>query len=75
MIRCKGKCDNAKWKRPAGGGQVNNLPFLTHGYCCFCAKWVDHEIAWKKNRCPCCHGKLRTKPRMNAKKKKYIYIK
>ena len=67
---CKGYCT------------VNNLlntekpdnwraPFASHSRCRKCEVWIRHGVFYKDNRCPCCHGKLAMKPRLNQNKKRY----
>ena len=63
MILCKGKCDK--------------LPSLFRydlgfQYCCICSLFLQGE----KNRCPCCHGPLRTHRRQwgNHRDKNVVYI-
>lgn len=74
MIKCKGTCDALKkiWGRPFGNQHRIAFPFKTYGYCRTCALWVKHEHLWNNLRCPCCHGRVARKPRLNSLKRKYI---
>ena len=47
------------------------MPFASHSRCRKCEIWIRHGIFYKDNRCPCCHGKLAMKPRLNQNKKRY----
>tara|TARA_R110002020_G_scaffold456226_2_gene672564 strand:- start:228 stop:464 length:237 start_codon:yes stop_codon:yes gene_type:complete len=74
MIMCKGRCDDYKkeWKKPYKVPK----PFLTHSYCRRCVLWIkkgDGGMLWKNLRCPCCHGRVSNKPRLNKLKRKYIF--
>ncbi len=54
MIVCKGWCDSKKDnKRPSD-------PFATSSYCKRCNWWLPKQ---SDNKCPCCHGLVRTRPR------------
>jgi hypothetical protein len=70
MIMCKGECDN--WKVP----QVTNTPFKEYYRCRSCQIWVKHKDCWvvkkETNRCPCCHGRVAFKPRLNERKREYM---
>lgn len=71
MIVCKGRCDMYKkeWKKP----YKVPMPFLTHSYCRRCVLWIEKEKLWNCGRCPCCHGRVSNKPRLNKYKRKYIF--
>lgn len=68
---CKGKCDMYKkeWEKP----YKTPLPFLTYSYCRRCVLWVKKEKRLNNTRCPCCHGRVANKPRLNKLKRKYIF--
>ena len=71
MICCKGKCDYWTETRPA------MLPFLTHSRCRTCDKWMKNEdvlTIFAGKRCPCCHGRVSNRPRLNSNKRKYIEL-
>ena len=71
MICCKGKCDYWTETRPA------MLPFLTHSRCRTCDKWMKNEdvlTIFAGKRCPCCHGRVANRPRLNSNKRKYIEL-
>ena len=50
-------------------------PFASHSRCRKCEIWIVHGYVWRDNRCPCCHGKLAMKPRLNQNRRKYIGLK
>ena len=68
VIVCKGKCDYWTETRPS------MLPFLTHSRCRTCDKWMKNEDVINKIRCPCCHGRVANRPRLNTNKRKYIAL-
>ena len=71
MICCKGKCDYWTETRPS------MLPFLTHSRCRTCDKWMKNEdvlTIFAGKRCPCCHGRVSNRPRLNSNKRKYIEL-
>jgi len=48
------------------------MPFLTHKRCRVCGIWLPKENAYKVFRCPCCHGRLAGRPRLNSNRRKYL---
>jgi len=70
MIMCKGVCDT--WKTP----KITKSPFNEYYRCRRCQIWVKHRDCWitetETSRCPCCHGRLALKPRLNARKRDYM---
>ena len=71
MICCKGKCDY--WTET----RRSMLPFLTHSRCRTCDKWMKNEdvlTIFAGKRCPCCHGRVSNRPRLNSNKRKYIEL-
>lgn len=61
MIVCKGFCDSNKdTKRPSD-------PFRTSSYCRRCNWWMSNV----HNKCPCCHGLVRTRPRHTGQRREW----
>ena len=54
-MACRGICINYKIKKPIGVSRYA----LGHKLCTMCETW----LSWKGLSCPCCHLKLRHKPR------------
>ena len=68
---CKGFCSRYRDKQP----QLNaGLPYQTYSYCRRCSFWMKKDQTWGKNRCPCCHGIIATRPRESYKKRKYRMV-
>ena len=67
MIRCKGFCEGFSKEKV-----TKRLPFLKFSRCRTCAIWIKNKDVLDKVRCPCCHGRVATRPRLNSHKRKYI---
>ena len=63
---CKGICSNhaVKKLRPGHGGRYES----GQKRCSFC----EIYIIWDGERCPCCAGFLRAKPRNNESRRKLV---
>ena len=59
---CKGTCDQYVAKKPSSGGRYEN----GQKRCQVCEVFINWEGLW----CPCCHYKLRGKPRNKVFKAK-----
>ncbi len=59
---CKNLCHRFKSKRPY------RIPNSTHYYCVCCECWGNKNLIVMKNKCPCCHQKVRMKTWFNKKK-------
>jgi len=63
-MTCKGTCDRYVAKKPTSGGRYEN----GQKRCQVCEEFINWEGLW----CPCCHYKLRSKPRNKVFKAKLI---
>lgn len=62
-MACKGICNRFKAKKPLTGRRYD-----TQKRCQICGIFIETVAIW----CECCGTKLRTTPRNNKNKKKYV---
>lgn len=74
MHMCHSICDRWKIKRIATPNKHNDFQRIYEyaAYCKGCACYFDKKDAWKDLMCPCCHRKLRTRPKQKKNRVKYI---
>lgn len=61
VSRCKNRCVNES-KRES---------YVTHKMCYQCDKWFPRPVG---NRCYCCNGRLRNRPRNPRNEKQVVWI-
>lgn len=64
---CKGQCTNFRAERVSNGFRYQ----IGQKRCSYCSIYVNVD----GSNCPCCSGRLRTKPRKSASKRASLNLK
>lgn len=59
---CRGACDRFKVRIDCKNAYIGN------GWCSRCSCWILEKDFFNKNRCVCCHVKIRQKKRYTREK-------
>ncbi len=73
MHMCHGLCSRYKINRDATPKKSNGFTRIYERavYCKACAVYFDKKDAYKALLCPCCHRKLRTRPKSRRDRIQY----